>query len=113
MQPGWTCPQTALRTELNSAIKMVAAQAGELKLTFPRTTLQMRPWGELHPTPVSHICSDKPLKLTFNWESSEPEAARVYREFRGPIVNGYPESFWRAVMAKTLMTKDRSGEVHN
>lgn len=83
----------ALRPELNSAIKMVAAQADDFRLAFPRTTVQMRPSGEIHPTPVSHLCSDTPLELTFNWESSEPEAARVYWELRGPVVNGYPGKF--------------------
>lgn len=83
----------ALRPEMKSAIKMVVAQADEFKLAFPKTTVKMRLPGEFGIAPFSYTCSDGPVELIFNWQSSEPEVARVYWELRGPIVNGYPGKF--------------------
>jgi hypothetical protein len=99
----------ALRPEIRSAIKMVVAQVNDRKLSFPRTTVQMRPAGEIHPTPTSHSCSDTPPKLTFNWESSEPMAARAYWELRGPLVNGYPGKFLARGYSENILPAGRVG----
>ena len=80
----------AMRPQMSAAIKQVAEQVANLGPGFPRTTVQARPSGEIHPRSVSHLCADEPLELTFEWQSTEPGAGRVYWEFRGPIADGYP-----------------------
>lgn len=82
------------RRHLSKVIREVTEQARGRSFSHIRTYVRMRPAsGEIIVPAYRYMCIDKLERLTFEWETTEPDAARVYWELRGPVQNGQPGKF--------------------
>ncbi len=71
------------RRGFSKAILEVADQGRAQPFALSKTKVAMRPAGEIIVKPHRYLQTNDRPKLTFHWESDEPEAEKVYWELRG------------------------------